>query len=316
MIETIDGARVKILGDVHAGKTFLSNVPLHRRGEREWQVWARLATELDPEGGDFHISMGDVFDRPVVPYGVVYRVCRLYAVAALANPKTTFVILRGNHDASRDLEEISAFDLFSMILAGAPNILVVKKPAQRGALVFLPWHPTKSAEEMAQGLRGKTAFGHWDVDLRSDPFNLLPTRLLAEGGFERAFTGHVHLPTSFERDGVKVNVVGSMLPYAHGEDPTGETYVTLSLDEARAAEDLHDKCVRIRLQPGETFDLQIDCLQLQIERMESSDKKLEVSLGEFDLQKLFEEVIVDHAVPSHIASSVRSEWDRRFTASR
>ena len=37
------------------------------------------------------------------------------------------------------------------------------------------------------------AFGHWDTDVRSEVFNLIPTGQLAAAGITKAYTGHVHL---------------------------------------------------------------------------------------------------------------------------
>ncbi|WP_204307606.1 hypothetical protein, partial [Enterobacter hormaechei] len=53
-----------------------------------------------------------------------------------------------------------------------------------------------------------TAYGHWDVDPRSPSHNLIPTKELAALGITKAYTGHVHLPSTFKRDGVEVEVVG------------------------------------------------------------------------------------------------------------
>jgi hypothetical protein len=127
---------------------------------------------------------------------------------------------------------------------------------------------------------------------------------------KQAITGHVHLAETFTRDGLDVVVHGSMLPYAHGE---GFPYVTLTLAEARTMIDVKDLCVRIMLQPGEVFDLELDCLQLQVVRPEEAEQ-ISVELGEFDLMALFAECMV--AVPANIQSEVRKRWDEAFTAKR
>ncbi|MES0183296.1 hypothetical protein NKK48_01105 [Mesorhizobium sp. C386A] len=62
-------------------------------------------------------------------------------------------------------------------------------------------------------------------------------------GCKVAYTGHIHLPDEFERDDVKVIQVGSMQPYAQGED-NGEMYVSLTLTELEQTNvDLSSKCV-------------------------------------------------------------------------
>jgi len=307
----------KLLGDPHTGKVFINNVPLHRRGDHEKIVWAEFEKQLEPSGAEVHINMGDLYEKPFVPYSTVWRSAQLYLTVAQRYPKTLFVVLRGNHDASRDLEAISAFDLFEGLTCKAENIHCVKDWATYNELVFFGWHPTISADAMVEDFDRSpkdmeivTAFGHWDTDVRSDPFNLIPTGQLAAAGITKAYTGHVHTPETFTRDGVDVIVHGSMLPYAHGE---GHPYMTLTLDEARAMTDVKDLCVRIKLEPGEVFDLDLDCLQLQIVRPEEAEQ-LSVELGEFDLMALFTECMV--GVPANIQAEVRSRWDAAFTAKR
>jgi DNA repair exonuclease SbcCD nuclease subunit len=302
------------------GRAFLNNVPLHRRGERERLVWERFRQELDPQGAKVHVCMGDLFDQPVVPLKVIRDAAITYQEAARANSTTEYVVLRGNHDASRDLEAVSAFDIFKGLVGATTNISIVDsvdmKTVDGTTLAFFGWSPLIPAADLIKQVLVKDgiAFGHWDVDLRSDPFNQIPTKELAAQGFVKAYTGHVHLPQTFTRNGVEVAVTGSMLPYAHDQDPTGETYVTLTLDDVRAAGAgaLKDKCVRIKLKQGEVFDAQIDCLHLQVEHEAIEQQTIDVSIEEFDLQKLFSDVLVDHQVPTDIQTKVRDEWTRRF----
>jgi hypothetical protein len=312
----------RLMGDPHIGKVFLNNVPLHRRGDHEKIVWAEFEKQLDPVGAAVHINLGDLFDKPFVPYSIVWRAAQLYEAAAYLHPNTTFIVLRGNHDASRDLEAISAFDIFEGLVATSKNIHCITSWYHHGDMVFFGWNPVQSASEIVEAFvrhynkghrscKGWTAFGHLDVDPRSDPFNLIPTKQLAAAGITKAYTGHDHIAREFTRDGVDVVVVGSMLAYAHGE---GDPYVTLTLDEARAATDLLNKCVRIMLAPGEVFDLEIDCLQLQVERLGVEDDPIEVELGEFDLGGLFEASMTDADVPDHIKAEVRTEWHKSFSS--
>lgn len=306
--------RIKLLGDPHVGRHFVRNVPLHRRGDRERLVWEKFEAELDPAGCAYHICMGDLFDNDKVSFNTIVRAARLYLAAADEHPQTDFYVLAGNHDLSRDLEHISAFELFSMIIGRDNNVTCVTQPMLIENMVLNPWNPLYPARDMIAHMPGEIYFGHNDVDLRSDPFNLLPTPELAKLGFKEAYTGHVHLPTTFDRDGVKVTVVGSMLPYAHGEDATGETYVTLGLDEI-GDHDLTNKCVRIRLKPGEVFDQQLDCLQLQIEREGAAEaEELDVSLGDFDLQKIFDSTVAEFNIPDSIVDQLRDKWRKAFSS--
>ena len=85
--------------------------------------------------------------------------------------------------------------------------------------------------------------------------------------------------------------------------------MTLTLAEARAMIDVKDLCVRIMLTPGEVFDLDLDCLQLQIIQPEEAEK-IEVELGDFDLMALFTECMV--GVPANIQAEVRTQMGRSF----
>lgn len=324
----IDG-KIKLLGDTHLGREFVRNVPLHRRGDREKMVWAQFEKELNPEGCEVHIHMGDLFDKPVVSNNVVLRAARLYKKAAQTYPGTLFCILAGNHDLSRDLEATSSFELFKAIVASVKNIdVVTNEPLSLSGVsaVLCPWHPIVSAAEIGQSVvmlskvvtefKHRYAFGHWDVDPRSAPFNLIPTLQLSTAGVERAFTGHVHLPTQFKRDGVDVTVVGSMAPFAHGEDADGSIYKTMTLDEFDATDpaSLRDCCLRIRLNEGEVWDREIDCLQLQIEKVSAEAVEvIDVSLGEFDLQSIFDGRIKKANLPAPVEQELRTKWSAAFT---
>lgn len=315
MIITHRDKRIKLLGDTHLGRTFINNVPLHRRGDREQMIKDQFVRELNPEGCDTHIHMGDLFDKAKVSLETIMHAALSYIAEACVH-NTQFWILQGNHDKSRDLEAISAFDIFRQIVAPFQNINVVTRPAIGNGILLSPWDPLLSAQELLSTTQDdiELAFGHWDVDLRSDLFNLIPTATLAARGVKRAFTGHVHLPDQFSRDGVDVTVVGSMQPYAHGEDADGSWYVTLSLDEAKQREDLINKCVRIDLKPGEVFDLDIDCLQLQVRPPEQQEaENIDVKFGDFNLMNVFDEVSSEFDIPSTIISEMRTRCVQLFT---
>ena len=184
------------------------------------------------------------------------------------------------------------------------------------SIALFGWSPTIPAEKYVLDIPAKTAFGHWDVDPRSAPFNLIPTTQLAAAGVERAFTGHVHLPTSFKRDGVDVTVVGSMQPFAHGEEDQEQFYVTRSLAEFDAEDvaSFKNKCLRIRLNPGEVWDREVDCLQLQVEKLTEEDvEAIDVTLGDFDLAKIFETNVAGAGLPKSVEDELRARWQTAFS---
>lgn len=314
MIIEHNGKTIELLGDPHLGRQFVNGVPLHRRGEREKSLWADFERSVLETKADLHICMGDLFDKPFVGYDLIGELVELYRQA----PKNTdFWILRGNHDASRDLERRSAFDLLGLALEGVcGNVRLLKSvtASKYWDLVVFPWSPTHTSTELVQVATdqlnaGMIALGHWDVDGHSD--NLIPTKSLAERGITRAYTGHVHLPSEFKRDGVHVTVVGSMQPLAHGEDATDERYVTKTLEEVRAdPAAFKDKCLRILLEPGEVIDFEIDCLQLGVKR-EGDETALQVTSDEFDLASLFQQVFDDEGVPDSVRAVIRERYEQR-----
>ena len=270
---TIGPHKVRLLGDPHLGKRFIERVPLNRRGEREQLLWNDFDDSLrNLDGFDFHICMGDLFNSWFVPYDLILNVATNYYFASQVYPDTVFVILAGNHDMSKDLTKKSAFDIVNQILYREENIWMLSHPVKLDSLIFLPWSPTSSAEELVHSIPSDlydAAFGHWDTDPRTSNGNLIPTKALAELGVTAAYTGHVHQKASFVRDGVTVVQVGSMQPYAHGE---GDMYVTLSKEGVEdrihnyGADWFKNKCVRVDLDPTEVWDIDLDCLQLQVRR--------------------------------------------------
>ncbi|RWP44268.1 MAG: hypothetical protein EOR04_04940 [Mesorhizobium sp.] len=314
----IGTASVGILGDPHLGRAFVRGVSLEKRGLREKMVMDDFRARLAGSGVyDVFICMGDLFDRWAVPYGVVFQAAWTFLEASLQNPNTQYVILGGNHDISRDLEKKGALDLFQLVVQGRENVRVVRhtdngrRMKVGGKMVeFFPFHPSKPADELVTG-EIEVAFGHWDTIFGDG--NLIPTKKLAEMGCKIAYTGHVHLPDEFTRDGVKVVQVGSMQPYAHGED-NGEMYVSLTLDEVEG-QDLSDKCVRVLLAPGERLDQEVDCLQLTVQRIGTNDEEAEeVSMGDFDLMALFGQAFEAAAVPDDVRSQILTRFEETRVA--
>lgn len=311
----IGGAAVEIMGDPHLGRPFVNGVALEKRGLREKSVWADFEASLKRAGGkDFHVCVGDLFDKWHVSFGVIWNAAMQYLGAAHTYPSTTFIVMGGNHDIAKDLEKKGALDLFELIVARAPNIKVVRHEAfyttiGKANVGFFPWHPTTPADELVtQDIN--VAFGHWDTVFGHD--NMIPTEKLAQAGCTVAFTGHVHLPDEFKRDGVEVVQVGSLQPFAHGEDD-GEVYVTLRPEEIEG-QDLRDKAVRILLEPGQIFDEQVDCLQLTFKRAKGADddEVEDVSLGEFNMAALMQQAFEEAAVPE----AVRNQLISRFEEAR
>ena len=310
------------LGDPHLGRRFIKGVPLDRRGERETLVRSDFITHLaGPKELAVHITMGDLFDAPQVSYADVQFAYRTYRNAAAIRPGVTYYILQGNHDDSRDLGEVTAWDLFCDLVEHIPNVKPVTDVLVGPHFTLFPWDPIETAEAMVEKAawlireQGCTiAYGHWDVDPRTSGHNLIPTKALAMAGIRQAYTGHVHLPTTFNRDGVHVDVVGSMQPYAQGEDG-GQghiRYVTLSLAELETAGDLSNTVVRLRLAPGEQFDAEPPaCLSWNVERIggPAEDAPADISMEGFDTRAAARDALDAHS----IIPEVRAQIDERLS---
>jgi DNA repair exonuclease SbcCD nuclease subunit len=308
MIITEDNKKIELLGDPHLGRSFVHNVPLNRRGEREASMWVDFTTSITKTTADLHVCLGDLFDKWMVSFDLIIATAQAYKNAAVANPNTTYIILKGNHDWIKDLERKSAFDVFSMLMAGIKNVVVVDRPFYLGRLLFYPWLPS-AVEINPDGL--VAAFGHWDTEFGEH--NMVPTKL----GIPKLYTGHVHKPTTFTRDGTEVVVVGSMQPLAHGEEADDSLYVTLRLDQIEDAGDLTNKCVRILLASDELFDAEINCLQLVVkrEKEDDADDSPTVTLGDFDMEALFRKAFSEASVSADRTDAVLNSFLARRIAS-
>jgi len=317
MTITIKDLKIKTLGDPHLGRKFIHGVPLERKGEREERQGQDFARSLDRvEDIDLHVCMGDIFDKAVIPAEVLIHTTRIYRQAAESNPDVTYILIRGNHDGFRDIDRISSFDILAELLDPVPNIHVFKQPGVMMGLGFCPWDPVIPAREIITTLPENVTcvFGHWDTEsYGGSEHNLIPTAEMAARGITEAVTGHIHLPSSFERDGVAVTVTGSMEPYSHAEDPEGKLYITTSLEEYLKAPlgQYHDKCLRIDLQAGEKIDFEIDCLQLATRRVDDSGEveKMDVTLGDFDFEQLFVDAFKEEEVPVDIIEIIKHKYD-------
>lgn len=313
MLITINKTRLKLVGDPHLGRKFEEGVPLHRRGEREAEQMKQFEQELLTPDVDMNVMMGDIFDKFTVSPTVVLQTYLAYCQAVAANPETIFVLLMGNHDVSRNVEVKSSFDLLEAMLKYLPNVHVVKEleflygsstQADADLFAFFPYNVfAKAGSEIGEGFdvnkfKVEAAFGHWDLhSFGGSDHNLIPTKELAQIT-TKAFSGHIHKPETFVRDGVEVVGTGSMQPYAHGEDAGNNLYVSVTLSELEAAlsqspEAFADKCVRVLLAPGETLPPNIECRQLTskpLAQNADNEAQYEVMMENFS----FETIVRSH----------------------
>lgn len=304
------GETIWFVGDPHLGRTFETGVPLHRRGEREARQFQRFVEELATDC-DINIMVGDLFDHPQVSDKVRVAAADAYLAAARARPTTQFFVMAGNHDRSRQLDTVGAWEIFRRLVEGkCPNLKVIDVPGQFGNIALFPWQwGVPAAEQVAnfrQNDRVELAVGHWDLQsFGGSDDHLAPTELL----FERfphlveVVSGHYHIEGNYPVGKHMVRCTGSLEPFTHAEDPEGELYVTVTLDEL-AGLDVTDKCVRVLLSEGEELPVGLDCLALTGKRLSeiNDDESVAEKLGTFDWQKILDECL--KGVPAEVRAFI------------
>lgn len=315
---------LKLLGDVHAGKVFQNNVPIHRRGEREQEVLLKLLHELliVPLDTSIHMQVGDLFDQFKVSNEVVWSVAEAYIEAARMNPNVTYFLYPGNHDLSRDTTKISSLQILDAMLAPCKNVQIVWEPVVAestiGIIGIMPWSPLLNASELAQELVRKAegrvmdyVFCHCDTT--GDGPNLIPLKELS-GHAKTVITGHVHTPETYKAYGIDVIVTGSMQPYSHGEDPDHKRYLTLTraeLDRIPASE-LEDKYIRVKLTKDEVAPDAPNCMGFQIlyeGEEEITPENVAVEFEKFSTRGLFQGCLTEAGVTPETAAKVLEKFD-------
>lgn len=333
--------QIHVIGDVHLGRRFIEGVPLERRGEREEGVWNDFQNQLQylAPGIRWVIQTGDIFDAFAVEEAVVLRCFEILKDAAKAHPRVVFIVYRGNHDASRDTNKKSSFDILKSLCESIENIEICDSPmvfsqsmSEKEWFRFgvMPWHPFTSAKELAAKLQKMVDLkGHLDIvfthcDLKSyggSEHNVLPIEELSKL-CDLVVNGHVHKPEIINDNdhGLSIQLVGSMQPYAHGEEAEANRYLTVTLAEALALkpEDTHDKHVRVLLSPGEELPEGLDCLALTwkrvAEKVEDDDNYEEVELADFDLRNILVTQMTKNTVGNKVLTSVIEKYDESRAA--
>jgi DNA repair exonuclease SbcCD nuclease subunit len=241
--------------------------------------------------------MGDLLDKYSVEENLVLDTAE--TLNAATEWKKIYV-LKGNHDSSRDSVRKGSFDVLEKL---CPDVIFVKQvwelQLENGYIALFGYDAFKSAAELAsslqQGANYLAAFGHWDLTSHSSDFNLVPTEVFAKLGITEVYTGHIHKQQTIERHGVTVHAVGSMQPYAHGEQAFGDTfYQTLTLAEFEKCEpeSFKDVNLRILLKGGEVFDQQVDCLSLVFKHVaEEETEALDVAYDSFNSDSILAECL-------------------------
>lgn len=326
---------VYLLGDPHLGKKFTTGVPLHRRGDREQMQREQFEDEvigLKP-GRHFHVCMGDLFDKFTVANHWVEFAYQTYRQASIQNPSIQYIVLQGNHDASRDKSLISSFQIFAELCKNLPNVRVLTKhpifEKYDGLnFLFVPWVPFQTTEELLHlefQVLGKArhtpfcAFGHWDKESHGEDVsaNLIPFEMF-DDCCDGVITGHYHKPERIVKKNMEVFITGSMQPYAHGEersdnpDPMYQThsrqFVLDCLEQDKNY--FENKVLRIALEENEPPLADINCFALTHTRsknLDDEDADLDVDVDSFNLQQLFHSIMGDKGVPEELT---RELWEQ------
>jgi DNA repair exonuclease SbcCD nuclease subunit len=295
------GDLVHCIGDPHLGRAFQTGVHPSKRGLREARQRQLFKAELNTQGVRYIIMMGDLVDHPNVGYKIVVDAAEDALEAALANPNITYVFIAGNHDLARNISVVGAFDTFEEIVKGrCENLIVVRTPTIiDDQMLMLPWQWGVPAMDQLAGLvvhpQVKTVFCHCDLQsFGGDDSHLCPTKELHALGITEIYSGHYHIEGAYPVSGHVVHCTGSLEPYSHGEDPNGDIYVTLSLEEATDGRDLSDKVVRVVLADGEEIPDDIDCMALTaIKAVPEQNEADQAPLGKFEWKTVLEEALAD-----------------------
>lgn len=306
---SLGGHSFKLIGDPHIGRVFKTGVPLTRLGDREKMVQDQLASELLSNDNTPVIIMGDLFDKYSIPDSLVLWLSEV--LNETASFKKVY-ILRGNHCVSKDVNKRGSFDVLERL---CPEVVFVNTynlinlPQHAGSLILFGYDAFKSAKELAEeipdNLNYLAAFGHWDLTAHGeDTHNLVPVGVLAAKGIKTAYTGHIHKPQQLKIQGVEVIVVGSLQPYAHGEELPDETlYQTLhkeEVEELLEENDNHfaDVNLRVLVTPESSWTAEVpNCLSFQVKLLAANADADDLS----DLEVGYEEFSTTNIVNKNLA---------------
>lgn len=273
----INDITIQIIGDPHLGKSFKQGVPKDLLGFRE-QLSLNVFRELLNKPVNYIIIVGDLFDKFQVDSSVFYSVLSIIEESALSNPNTSYIYLNGNHDLSKEVDKISSFQLLAKYVSIHQNIsnvsIILDKQEspllklEKDGIVLGLFHynPFVSIDDEyndtdlfieENDYPYRIAFGHWEtIDFNSDVFinRQVPKKVLKY--FNYVITGHEHKPKLTITDNVPILTVGSMIPYAFGEQLDVEenvNYVTTTID-----------CINSNLQNNELY-YEFSCVRILVD---------------------------------------------------
>lgn len=278
--------RVQVIGDPHLGKHFRNNIPRDKLGNLEEEMFTTFKALLNTPSVDMYVIVGDLFDKAKVTNEDYKRTIDIIESASHTNSRSKYNILSGNHDLSKDKNKVSSFSLLEeyFYTADYPNVSIYSKYSNPITLdhintvfYFSHYNPFISLDDELSNISFSInpnalsiAFGHWDtVDYGSDKYidRVVPKAIV--DNFDIIITGHEHKPVRKMIEDKHLAVVGSMRPYAFGEEieEDGDLYVTETPECVlqKLTEDskyYKNKCVRIIYKDGDTLPDSFECSML------------------------------------------------------
>lgn len=283
-----------LIGDTHFGRKFKTGVPIHRRGELETLFYKKFEEALYQDE-KLTIQLGDLFDSPIVDLDTIDSVFTLIHRASRLRPNREFIFIRGNHDASRNSAQATAFEILIEMCGRLENVHFVTDTLRLGNNVFIGWdyhreEPLSETFKRADVKEDDVIFGHFEEPV--DPYLLsVPNSV---------YSGHIHK----KHDVGNIHFVGSLLPIAFGEESDDMIMETVTLDELkeRDPESIKHKRIRVLLKEGEEAPDSLDCLQLIVKREDKEDNQivLDVETECVDMRKLFDEELSESGMSEEL----------------
>ena len=286
-----------LIGDAHLGRTFRADVPLDRRGEREQLLRQAFIDKLEEAAelkADKVIQVGDLFDKAVVPLEVLLDTAQIIEQFAKKHRLMWVHIMAGNHDLAKQSDRKSCFEVLALLLSHLPNVQVTTETANLdGKTLLVPYSYTIDfAERMPAVGQFDVICTHEDEEVLHKNWGAIKKSLALNG---KVYNGHIHAKGEITRD---MENIGSVLPLAHGEDPEGVMYITLTPDELEILnpEILRNACVRVRVPHGAAIPNAVDCLQWKVERLDATGQELAETLfttsgDELDVERRMRELL-------------------------
>jgi len=304
--------RIKKLGDPHMGRTFNGLSLLARKYMQDQQELA-LRKSLDTEV-DYHICMGDLFDKHSVDNKTVETVYTCYNQAAEQHPGTQYLILAGNHDVTNNSLKVSSLEILRKMLQHRKNItFVINQPHDEHTgthrMLFVPYNPMVTYEEALESFHDEynVIFTHWNTtNYGQDHIPVMPFERLAEIT-DHVINGHEHIAKTIHVGDLEVEGTGSMLPYGFSEDPTGKYFLTVHEDDMEGV-DFKNKIVRIK------YDGDVPPVldgALHVTSLSTRDNRGEIVHldDEFDLKNLFDKAMKDNDVSEEVQLELWAEYN-------